>query len=51
MKHIEKEVDYKLLAVTSTAFHNGEMIPATYTCDGENINPPLDIKKIPEKAK
>ncbi len=51
MKRIERAVDYKQLDMSSTAFKAGEMIPAKYTCDGENINPPLDIKDIPEEAK
>jgi Raf kinase inhibitor-like YbhB/YbcL family protein len=51
MKHIEKAIDYKQLDISSTAFKIGEMIPARYTCDGANINSPLDIKDIPEEAK
>ncbi len=30
--------------------HNG-LIPAKYTCDGENINPPLRMSEAPEGAK
>jgi Raf kinase inhibitor-like YbhB/YbcL family protein len=51
MKRVEKAVDYALLDVYSTAFRDGEMIPSQYTCDGQNINPPLDIANIPEVAK
>jgi Raf kinase inhibitor-like YbhB/YbcL family protein len=51
MKHIDKAVDYKQMDVSSTAFKNGEMIPAKYTCDGINVNPPLDVKDIPEETK
>ena len=29
------------IELTSTAFASGEMIPEKYTCDGENISPPL----------
>jgi Raf kinase inhibitor-like YbhB/YbcL family protein len=29
------------LTVTSTAFKNGETIPADYTADGRNVSPPL----------
>jgi Raf kinase inhibitor-like YbhB/YbcL family protein len=52
LKHTEarRAVDYKQLTVTSTAFANEGMIPLKYTCDGENISPPLDIKDIPEEA-
>jgi Raf kinase inhibitor-like YbhB/YbcL family protein len=35
------------MQVTSTAFENGESIPKKYTCDGENINPPLTFSNIP----
>ncbi len=53
MVHIEatRAVDYKQLKVSSTAFQNEGMIPLKYTCDGSNINPPLDIEHIPEQAK
>lgn len=46
----EKAVSYKLLKVTSEAFENESMIPAKYTCDGTNINPPLNIDDIPEET-
>lgn len=39
------------LTITSEKFGRGGMIPAKYTCDGININPPLDIENIPAKAK
>jgi Raf kinase inhibitor-like YbhB/YbcL family protein len=29
------------LAVTSTAFGDGEAIPARFTCDGQEVSPPL----------
>lgn len=44
-------IDYKHLKVSSTAFGYQGLIPVKYTCDGENINPPLDIDNIPEEAK
>ena len=50
-KEAIKAVDYKRLKVSSTAFQDEGMIPSKYTCDGRNINPPLDIKQIPEEAK
>jgi len=31
------------LSVNSPAFQDGGMIPRTYTCDGEDISPPLEI--------
>jgi len=38
----------KELTITSHAFQNDGYIPSKYTCDGENINPPLEIEGIPE---
>jgi Raf kinase inhibitor-like YbhB/YbcL family protein len=34
----------------SPAFENGKDIPSLYTCDGEDINPPLEIKDVPARA-
>lgn len=34
-----------------TAFENNERIPERYTCDGEDISPPLKITEIPEGTK
>ena len=51
MKVTEKAIDYKQMKITSNAFKSGEMIPAKYTCDGENVNPPFDIEHIPEEVK
>lgn len=39
------------LSLTSSAFTDGERIPTQYTCDGENINPPLSIAGAPEGTK
>jgi Raf kinase inhibitor-like YbhB/YbcL family protein len=39
------------LKVESPAFAEGEPIPARYTCDGENISPPLEWIGIPQRAK
>lgn len=36
------------MKLTSPAFSNGEFIPKKYTCDGENINPPLIIEDVPK---
>lgn len=32
-------------------FHNGGYIPVEFTCDGENVNPPIFIGHIDPKAK
>jgi Raf kinase inhibitor-like YbhB/YbcL family protein len=37
--------------VTSSAFENGKPIPARYTCDGEDISPPLRWSGLPQGAK
>ncbi len=41
----------KNMKLTSTAFGNNENIPAKFTCEGENINPPLEINEVPAGAK
>jgi hypothetical protein len=38
------------IQVTSSAFEEGGMIPKKYTCDGEDISPPLQWSGIPEGA-
>lgn len=39
------------ITMVSKAFKQGEMIPKKYTCDGENISPPLAWTGIPEGTK
>jgi Raf kinase inhibitor-like YbhB/YbcL family protein len=39
------------LTVKSSAFEHNQPIPAKYTCDGEEINPPLTIQGVPKEAK
>jgi Raf kinase inhibitor-like YbhB/YbcL family protein len=39
------------ISLTSSAFKNGQEIPATYTCAGANISPPLKWHKLPADAK
>lgn len=45
------DVSTTLLKIDSPAFENEEMIPMKYTCQGENINPPLKVADIPPGAK
>ncbi len=39
------------MKIVSTVFENNQMIPQKYTCDGKNINPPLQIIDISKEAK
>ena len=39
------------MKIESVAFKSDELIPLKYTCDGEDINPPLLISDVPENAK
>jgi Raf kinase inhibitor-like YbhB/YbcL family protein len=39
------------MKIISSAFENNSKIPAKYTCDGENVNPPLSFSDIPSNAK
>ena len=39
------------ITVTSSAFQDGGMIPAKYTCDGQDISPPLAWQGVPEGCK
>lgn len=38
------------IQMASSAFAEGEFIPARYTCDGENLSPPLMWSAIPQSA-
>ncbi|HHH13049.1 MAG TPA: YbhB/YbcL family Raf kinase inhibitor-like protein, partial [Thiolapillus brandeum] len=37
--------------IHSSAFEEGGSIPARYTCDGEDISPPLQWSGVPEGAR
>ena len=39
------------LHLTSAAFEYNAKIPSKYTCDGENISPPLLITNVPDGAR
>jgi len=36
--------------IVSPAFENNSKIPSKYTCDGQNINPPLSFIDVPTNA-
>lgn len=40
-----------LMQLTSSTFKDNQFIPSKYTCDGENLNPPLEISEVPANAK
>jgi len=39
------------MKITSPVFDNNGFIPAKYTCQGEDINPPLVIESLPQGTK
>jgi Raf kinase inhibitor-like YbhB/YbcL family protein len=39
------------MKITSSAFKNNENVPSKYTCDGNNINPPLTFSDVPKNTK
>jgi hypothetical protein len=39
------------MKLESPVFKNSESIPSKYTCDGDNVNPPLKISAMPDEAK
>ena len=40
----------KKMEIKSSAFQNGGMIPSKYTCDGEDISPPLSWNGVPAET-
>lgn len=40
----------KQLNISSSAFADRGKIPSKYTCDGEDVNPPLVFENVPEDA-
>jgi hypothetical protein len=39
------------LKITSSAFSDNSLISSKYTCDGENVSPPLSFSGVPQSAK
>lgn len=46
-----KEADIGALRIESSAFDDGEPIPAQFTCDGDNLSPPLAFRGVPKGTK
>ncbi|HSD95861.1 MAG TPA: YbhB/YbcL family Raf kinase inhibitor-like protein [Sulfuricaulis sp.] len=47
----ETEVHAMSLTITSSSFRHNADIPARYTCDGDNVSPPLSWTGVPAGAK
>lgn len=50
----EKQLEVTLssnMKLISPAFEHNQPIPSKYTCDGENISPPLIVEAVPENTK
>lgn len=39
------------MKISSAAFENNSLIPSKYTCEGQEINPPLEFRDVPEDTK
>lgn len=39
------------MKISSPAFRHNDSIPAKYTCDGADVNPPLRFEDVPPNAK
>jgi len=48
---VAMEVSAMSFTIHSSAFEEGGSIPARYTCDGEDISPPLQWSGVPEGAR
>lgn len=46
----DENMNIKSIKVFSSAFAANGSIPGKYTCDGINVNPPLEFEGIPEEA-
>lgn len=41
----------QIMILSSPNFNNNELIPAKFTCQGQNISPELEISEVPEDTK
>jgi Raf kinase inhibitor-like YbhB/YbcL family protein len=47
----EQTLERNAMKITSSAFHHQQKIPRKYTCDGQDINPPLAFADVPQAAR
>jgi Raf kinase inhibitor-like YbhB/YbcL family protein len=47
----QNEASMQELKITSSAFTQDGMIPERFTCDGDDLSPPIDISGVPKEAK
>lgn len=47
----KSEAEGNFMQLISPSFKNGAILPISYTCDGKNINPPLQWQNAPEGTK
>lgn len=43
-------INIKNMKIQSSAFADGQNIPAKYSCDSDGVNPPLEISDVPANA-
>ncbi len=48
---LKAPVNTQTMTITSLQFSDNQNIPAKYTCDGDNISPPLQFSDVPAEAK
>lgn len=48
---IDSSIKFRDMNISSPSFAHQETIPPIYTCDGDDINPPLNFSEVPPDAK
>lgn len=48
--NLDNKSTQEIMKLTSPAFTNNERVPSEYTCQGQDINPQLEISDIPENT-
>jgi Raf kinase inhibitor-like YbhB/YbcL family protein len=43
-------IEHSEMRISSFAFEQGGIIPTKYTCDGDNVNPPLNFESVPSQT-